>query len=72
MTDPLKASLKSPHCALVIGKTNSGKTKWILDLLETSYLNAFESIVIICPTVSKNVSRKNVGHGGSGGLSLRR
>ena len=51
MTDHLK---ENPHCALVIGKTNSGKTKWILDLLETSYFNAFEAIVIICPTVSKN------------------
>ena len=43
-----------PHCALIVGKTNSGKTKWILDLLETRYRNTFEAIVIICPTLFKN------------------
>ena len=42
------------HCALIIGKTNSGKTKWILDLLETEYKHRFEAIVIICPTLFKN------------------
>ena len=39
----------NPECALIVGKTNSGKTKWILDLLETKYKNVFENIVVICP-----------------------
>ena len=42
------------HCALIVGKTNSVKTKWALDLLETEYRNGFEAIVIICPTLLKN------------------
>ena len=43
----------NPECALIVGKTNSGKTKWILDLLQTKYKDVFENIVIVCPTVSK-------------------
>mgnify|MGYP000368023389 CR=1 FL=1 len=43
-----------PHRALIIGKTKCGKTKWILDLLESEYKYAFEVIIIICPTVFKN------------------
>ena len=34
------------YCALIAGKTNSGKTKWALDLLETEYRNAFRVIII--------------------------
>ena len=45
---------EQPHCALIVGKTNSGKTKWILDLVETEYRHRFEAIVIICPTLFKN------------------
>ena len=45
---------EQPHCALIVGKTNSGKTKWCLDLLETEYKHRFEAIVIICPTLLKN------------------
>ena len=44
---------------MIVGKTNSGKTKWILDLLETEYKNAFEAIVIICPTLFKNKTYLN-------------
>ena len=46
--------INEPHCALIVGKTNSGKTKWILDLLEGAYKNVFETIIIICPTLRKN------------------
>ena len=45
---------REPHCAFIVGKTKSGKTKWALDLLETEYCYAFEVIVIICPTLFKN------------------
>ena len=47
------------ECALIVGKTNSGKTKWILDLLQTQYKNKYENIVIICPTVTKNKTYLN-------------
>ena len=46
--------MNNPHCALIIGKTNSGKTMWILDLVESKYRYAFEAIIIICPTIFKN------------------
>ena len=45
---------KNPHCALICGRTNCGKTKFILDSLENEYKNNFEKIVIICPTLSNN------------------
>ena len=47
------------HCALIVGKTNSGKTKWCLDLVETEYRHQFEAIVIICPTLLKNKTYLN-------------
>ena len=50
---------REPHCALIVGKTNSGKTKWILDLLETKYKHELEAIVIICPTSFKNKTYLN-------------
>ena len=50
---------EQPHCALIVGKTNSGKTKWILDLVETEYRHQFEAIVIICPTLLKNKTYLN-------------
>ena len=43
-----------PHCALFLGQTNSGKTVFCLDLLETYYKDLFEKIVIICPTINDN------------------
>ena len=50
---------EQPHCALIVGKANSGKTKWILDLVETEYRHQFEAIVIICPTLLKNKTYLN-------------
>ena len=52
---------KSPHSAMIIAATNVGKTKYVLDLLETVYKNHFEFIVVLCPTISDNktcLSRK--------------
>ena len=50
-----------PHCTVIVGKTNSGKMKWILDLLETKYKHKFEVIhvVIICPMLFKNKTYLN-------------
>ena len=53
---------KDPHCGLVCGATNCGKTEFILNLLETKYLNHFENIVIFCPTVRHNKTYQDRGY----------
>ena len=45
---------KHAHSAIVCGATGCGKTKFVLDLLETEYKNFFKYIVIICPTWMHN------------------
>ena len=45
---------KESHCALFCGTTSCGKTKFVLDLLQTEYLNYFENIVIFCTTIKYN------------------
>jgi hypothetical protein len=42
------------HSAIACGATGSGKTKYILDLLETEYRNFFTYVIIICPTLINN------------------
>ena len=46
------------HSALICGSTGSGKTKFILDLLEKEYDNFFTYIIIICPTLDHNKTYK--------------
>lgn len=46
------------HSALICGSTGSGKTKFILDLLEKEYDNFFTYIIIICPTLDRNKTYK--------------
>lgn len=43
-----------PHTAIICGRTNCGKTKFVLDLLEGDYRCKFKNILIICPTFKKN------------------
>ena len=53
--------LKFPHSAMFVGVTACGKTEFLLHLLETTYENHLEFIVILCPTISDNktyLSRK--------------
>ena len=53
--------LKFPHSAMFVGVMACGKTKFLLQLLETEYKNHFEFIVILCPTILNNktyLSRK--------------
>ena len=55
---------KYPHSAMIIGQTGCGKTEFVLDLLNTpqdngGYLNYFEHIVIICPTLKWNQAYLN-------------
>ena len=38
------------HAAIICGATGSGKTEFVLDLLENEYHNFFTYIIIICPT----------------------
>jgi hypothetical protein len=49
---------KKPHCAIICGSTECGKTKFILDILETEYLSFYEYIVIFCPTIKDNKTYK--------------
>ena len=53
--------LKFAHSAMFIGVTTCGKTEFLLQLLETTYKNHFEFIVILCPIILDNktyLSRK--------------
>ena len=43
--------MKEPHTALFIAPTGVGKTHLALDLLEKQYINHFDFIIIICPTL---------------------
>ena len=45
---------KFPHNAIICGKTRSGKTYHILNIIEKYYKNAFDHIFIICPTFYDN------------------
>ena len=45
---------KSPHNAIICGKTNSGKTYLVLNIIENYYLDFFNYIVFLCPTIKKN------------------
>lgn len=40
-----------PHCAMIVGRRGSGKTRYALDLLEKDFNKKFSRIVIISPTL---------------------
>ena len=46
--------IKEPHTAIFSGVMGCGKTKLVLDLLETYYLNHYEYIIILCSTLRHN------------------
>ena len=46
--------LDPPFNMLITGMTNSGKTHFVLDLLEKEYRNKFDHILIVCPTFEYN------------------
>ena len=50
--------MKEPHTALFIAPTGVGKTHLALSLLKTEYINHFDLIVIICPTLRYNFTYK--------------
>ena len=43
-----------PFNALIVGTTNSGKTKYVVDELRRPFLGKFDYIVLICPTFVYN------------------
>ena len=51
--------MKEPHTALFIAPTGVGKTHLALSLLETEYIDHFDFIVIICPTLRYNSTYKS-------------
>ena len=53
--------LKDPHTALFIAPTRVGKTHLALDLLEKEYINHFDFIIIICPTLKHSKTYKSRG-----------
>ena len=57
----IKMLPKYPHAALICGQTGCGKTEFVLDLLSLlpekgGYLKYLEYIIIICPTIVKNLA----------------
>ena len=45
---------KIPFNALIVGPTNSGKTKYLVDQLRSPFKGQFDYIVLICPTFVHN------------------
>ena len=48
-----------PHCAAIIGRRGSGKTVYVLNLLENEFYNKFDYIVIISPTAKYDKAFKD-------------
>ena len=46
---------------MFVAPTGVGKTHLALDLLETEYINHFDFIIIICPTLKHNETYKSRG-----------
>ena len=53
-TEKMRLTLKEPHTALFVAPTGVGKTHLALDLIEKEYLNHFDFIIILCPTLRYN------------------
>ena len=53
--------MKELHTALFVAPTGVGKMHLALSLLENEYMNHFDFIVIICPTLANNETYKSQG-----------
>ena len=51
-----------PFNMLIVGMTGSGKTQFLLDMLETEYNRVFDYIIIACPTIEWNTTYINWSH----------
>jgi len=52
---------KIPFNALIVGPTNSGKSKFIVDQLFGPFRGKFDYIVLICPTFAHNKTYHRIG-----------
>ena len=43
-----------PFNALMVGPTNSGKTKYLVDLLSNEFRGTFDYVILLCPTYTFN------------------
>ena len=46
--------MDTPYNMLIAGPTLSGKTRYLLNMIESDYKNHFDFIVLVCPTFSWN------------------
>lgn len=46
--------METPFNMIIVGMTNCGKTYYLLDMLEKEFMNRFDYIILICPTLSWN------------------
>ena len=51
-----------PFNMLIVGMTGSGKTQFLLDMLETEYNRVFDYIIIVCQTIEWNTTYINWSH----------
>ena len=51
-----------PFNMLIVGMTGSGKTQFLLNMLETEYNRVFDYIIIVCPTIEWNTTYINWRH----------
>ena len=51
-----------PFNMLIVGMTGSGKTYFLLNMIETEYSKVFDYIVIVCPTIEWNTTYINWTH----------
>jgi DNA segregation ATPase FtsK/SpoIIIE-like protein len=51
-----------PFNMLIVGMTGSGRTQFLLNMLETEYNRVFDYIIIVCPTIEWNTTFINWSH----------
>ena len=47
-------NMHRPFCCLIVGHTESGKTCFLLQLLEKEFYQYFDRIYILCPSLYRN------------------
>jgi len=52
---------KIPFNALIVGPTNSGKSRFVVDQLYGPFRGKFDYIVLICPTFTHNRTYHRLG-----------
>ena len=51
--------MNTPFHMIIVGMTASGKTHYLLDMLEREYKGHFDHIFIVCPTLKDNETYQN-------------